>query len=115
MDIVDWKAARETIQRVNLDTAGRTYPHPCVTTEAMSIRQLKHPEIQNDGERLDDAGVVHMEVTEYILRGAHMVVHGGHLYLFGGGSSSRRKWSASSSSNGGRSSRGWRAGRVAGD
>jgi hypothetical protein len=43
---------------------------------------------------------------EYVLRGAHMVVHGGRLYLLGGGSSSRRKRSVSLSSIGGRSSRG---------
>jgi hypothetical protein len=49
VDIVDWKAVGETMQRVNPNTAGRTYPHVRVTTEAMSIRQLKHPEIQNEG------------------------------------------------------------------
>jgi hypothetical protein len=49
VDIVDWKEAGETIQRVNPDTAGRTYPHLRTTIEATSIRQLKHPEIQNKG------------------------------------------------------------------
>jgi hypothetical protein len=49
VDIVDWKATGETIQRVNPDSAGRTYPHLRVTTEAMSIRQLKRLEIHNEG------------------------------------------------------------------
>jgi hypothetical protein len=40
-------------------------------------------------ERLDDAGAACTEVVEYVLRGAHVVVHGGRIYLLSGGSSSR--------------------------